>query len=250
MGDDSTTSATSVTLPSRFEGRRDLRVIRTETNIRKAFLELLRTKGFEKIRVQDITDAVMINRTTFYAHYRDKYELADHIIADFCSSLQHSIAQQLTQKGGTIPLPDRLTIIYDGILSDRETLEALWNLRTEKTSFNESLRDAAEYNYRRIHMTMAARADVTQQRAQAQSRTAPILPMRPQSQSPSQSHPLRQAQSRPQSAPDSVAIQARMFSSMAIGMIGYMLSTGTVITGHDMLRQFREFSQTLFDLYQ
>lgn len=50
----------------------DLRVLRTRKMITQAFFSLLRNKKFEKISIQEIADAAMINRATFYAHYANK----------------------------------------------------------------------------------------------------------------------------------------------------------------------------------
>lgn len=58
----------------------DKRVIRTRKLLSDAFLELMRTKEFQQITVQDITDRADINRATFYAHFTDKYALFDHAI--------------------------------------------------------------------------------------------------------------------------------------------------------------------------
>lgn len=61
----------------------DLRVLRTKTNIRKAFYELMKEKKFNKITVQDIADRAFINRNTFYLHYLDKDDLLEKI-SDEC----------------------------------------------------------------------------------------------------------------------------------------------------------------------
>jgi AcrR family transcriptional regulator len=49
----------------------DLRTRRTRLALRNALLDLIQTKGFDAIVVQDIADRAMINRVTFYKHYRD-----------------------------------------------------------------------------------------------------------------------------------------------------------------------------------
>lgn len=53
----------------------DLRVIRTKEAIRNALVDLIEEKGFEATTVKDITSKAKINRSTFYAHYQDKFDL-------------------------------------------------------------------------------------------------------------------------------------------------------------------------------
>lgn len=55
----------------------DLRVRKTRKNIENSFISLLKEKDFHKITVQDILDRALINRSTFYKHYMDKYQLAE-----------------------------------------------------------------------------------------------------------------------------------------------------------------------------
>ncbi|MEC0179944.1 TetR/AcrR family transcriptional regulator [Paenibacillus peoriae] len=65
---------------------KDLRIIKTQKVIRDAFIDLLDKNGFEAITVQEIANAAMINRSTFYLHYVDKYDLlqktADQALAN------------------------------------------------------------------------------------------------------------------------------------------------------------------------
>lgn len=49
-----------------------MRVKRTKQNIIHAFIELTKEKNISAITVQEIAQKAMINRATFYAHYRDK----------------------------------------------------------------------------------------------------------------------------------------------------------------------------------
>jgi AcrR family transcriptional regulator len=56
---------------------KDLRVRRTRKLIQQALMELTVEKGFSTITVQDIADRAMANRSTFYRHYLDKYDLLD-----------------------------------------------------------------------------------------------------------------------------------------------------------------------------
>lgn len=51
----------------------------TKTEIRKTFINLLNTKGFENLTVSDIARGSKINRGTFYLHYVDKYDLMEKL---------------------------------------------------------------------------------------------------------------------------------------------------------------------------
>ncbi|WP_125604578.1 TetR/AcrR family transcriptional regulator [Lapidilactobacillus bayanensis] len=51
----------------------------SKTNIKKAFVHLLQTKGLEALSVSDIARDAQINRGTFYMHYVDKYDLLAQI---------------------------------------------------------------------------------------------------------------------------------------------------------------------------
>ena len=55
----------------------DLRVRRTRLMLQEALLALTVEKGFAAITVRDITERAMVNRSTFYRHYLDKYDLLE-----------------------------------------------------------------------------------------------------------------------------------------------------------------------------
>lgn len=71
----------------------DIRVIKTRKLIYQTLLELMKEKTFEEIKVSDICSKAMINRSTFYAHYEDKYEL----LIDFLSNLKEEFAHELNE---------------------------------------------------------------------------------------------------------------------------------------------------------
>ncbi len=57
----------------------DRRVVRTRRSIEEAFLALRKKKALERITVRELCDAAGINKSTFYTHYRDIYDLSDAI---------------------------------------------------------------------------------------------------------------------------------------------------------------------------
>src|SRR3712207_497594 len=64
------------------EKRVDPRVKRTRELIVRAFSELVMEKGHRGLTVQEIAERAMVNRATFYAHFRDQYELLDYFISE------------------------------------------------------------------------------------------------------------------------------------------------------------------------
>jgi len=60
--------------------RLDPRIRRTRGLLQDALKRLLEEKEFDKITIQDITEAATLNRATFYAHYPDKFALLEELI--------------------------------------------------------------------------------------------------------------------------------------------------------------------------
>lgn len=69
----------------------DLRVIKTKKSLYEALLELMEEKPFEEIKVSDLCTKAIINRSTFYAHFDDKYTL----LADLIKELKESLKKEL-----------------------------------------------------------------------------------------------------------------------------------------------------------
>lgn len=59
----------------------DPRIRRTRALLQDALLKLMKEKDFEKISVQDISEAATVNRATFYDHYADKFALLECVAA-------------------------------------------------------------------------------------------------------------------------------------------------------------------------
>lgn len=61
------------------EKKTDRRTIKTRKAVYNALMELLSEKELRKITVQEISDLADINRTTFYKHFLDVYDLYDQL---------------------------------------------------------------------------------------------------------------------------------------------------------------------------
>lgn len=62
--------------------KEDPRVKRTRGLIVRAFGELIAEKGHTGLTVREIAARATVNRATFYAHFRDQYELFDHYVSE------------------------------------------------------------------------------------------------------------------------------------------------------------------------
>ena len=69
----------------------DLRIVKTKKGLFEALLTLMKQKNFDQIRVSDICGVSLINRSTFYAHYEDKYDL----LIELVENLQNTFLNEL-----------------------------------------------------------------------------------------------------------------------------------------------------------
>ncbi len=124
----------------------DLRVRKTRNNIESAFISLLKEKDFHKITVQDILDRALINRSTFYKHYMDKYQLAEILCEEVFEILKTGVRDRLDCD----TTEDALMVIKPmyQILSDRrEEIMALFTIHTETIHLYEDMYDFLQKSF-------------------------------------------------------------------------------------------------------
>jgi AcrR family transcriptional regulator len=83
----------------------DPRVLRTRQFLQDALISLIEEKGFENVKIQEITERAGLNRATFYLHYRDKNDL-----------LVKNMSYILEQLDQTVDIP--LEIDHDQLTTD------------------------------------------------------------------------------------------------------------------------------------
>ncbi len=89
----------------------DLRIIKTRKALKDALVELMNTKGFDKVTVQNLTTTAMVSRTTFYLHYLDKYDLLDKLENDVMLEMQ-SIVSPFIEQAKSI---ESLSLLFNNI---------------------------------------------------------------------------------------------------------------------------------------
>lgn len=67
----------------------------TDLKIREEFLKLLHKQPIEKITVSELCLRCRINRSTFYRHYEDLFQLLDKITAEAHAALFHDVIRNV-----------------------------------------------------------------------------------------------------------------------------------------------------------
>lgn len=106
---------------------------RTTRDITNAFLEILKNKPFEKIVISDILETAMINRSTFYAHFSDKYEVVEYLQEKYVTELLDLIDRHRLKNSIDLTQIDLLMREY--FLKNRESLTLLTKIHTQHIDF-------------------------------------------------------------------------------------------------------------------
>ncbi|MET3683903.1 AcrR family transcriptional regulator [Alkalibacillus flavidus] len=68
-----------------------MRQSRTKDHLKMALTVLIKDKGFHAVTVKDIVEQAKYNRSTFYVHYHDKYEVAEELLQELLTGLVESV---------------------------------------------------------------------------------------------------------------------------------------------------------------
>lgn len=77
----------------RLQPIQDRRIAKTRQVIYETFISLMSEKEFTQISIKDIINQANISRSTFYAHYQDKYDLLDKTIQEKLSELSELLIE-------------------------------------------------------------------------------------------------------------------------------------------------------------
>lgn len=110
--------------------KEDRRVRFTKMFLKESLVNLLENKPLSKITVKEICENADINRATFYAHFRDQYDLLENIkeeyIENILKNVNYNLDSSAKSKDNLVPLITEILIfIKDNaklgrlLLSDR-----------------------------------------------------------------------------------------------------------------------------------
>jgi AcrR family transcriptional regulator len=92
----------------------DLRIRRTRKMLQQAMIDLTIEIGFPAITVRDITERAMCNRSTFYRHYLDKFDLLNRYL-DEVLALTRKGDEEMEKNPNEHELPLGLMLLLDHI---------------------------------------------------------------------------------------------------------------------------------------
>ncbi|HET7090029.1 MAG TPA: TetR/AcrR family transcriptional regulator C-terminal domain-containing protein [Anaerolineae bacterium] len=140
----------------------DLRVRRTRKLLQKALIELTIEKGFADVTVHDITERAMVNRSTFYRHYLDKYDLLSQYIEELSELIESqdgeaSWADQPDQPPDQPPAG--LVHILKHVQANADFYRVMLGKKGDPALCAESFRRFIDRQFRRMVSSQAPQAD-------------------------------------------------------------------------------------------
>ena len=114
------------------EKKKDLRIIKTQNLLYASLIKLMKDKSFEEIKVADICNEAYINRSTFYSHYNDKYEL----LVDFINELKNNLLSSLEKNEHIVNTKDYYIEMIHLLLEHNESKKDIYSsiLKSNRSS--------------------------------------------------------------------------------------------------------------------
>ncbi|RXZ79151.1 TetR/AcrR family transcriptional regulator [Paenibacillaceae bacterium] len=134
---------------SPFKNMQDRRILKTNDAITGAFLTLISEKDFSEIIVKDITVRANVNRSTFYTHYQDKYDLRDKVMKEKLDCLA-SMTPVFQEQHDFETADLFFTALFEHIAAN-ESFYKVMLLQTEKGGFRDKMTEVVrDLCYKRI----------------------------------------------------------------------------------------------------
>lgn len=123
---------------------------RMDKVILNAFIELTAQMPFESITVQKIADTALISRYTFYAHFHDKYEVAERIQDDLYQEFIRLILQEIPAINAATPNRQQVmdVAILEFYQKHAARTQSIINIHTETIDFSGRIKTFLAENYK------------------------------------------------------------------------------------------------------
>lgn len=119
----------------------DLRVIKTLRQIDRALLDALKQMPFQKITVDILCRTAMINRSTFYKYYLDKFDLLEkyleRVLSEFREHANVSFINAVPSNIQDIIYMNSYKTTLEFIYSQKDEYLILWQASIDRQIYNE-----------------------------------------------------------------------------------------------------------------
>ena len=112
---------------------------RTDRDIQNAVIALLDKTNFEQITINDITKQAEINRSTFYLHFQDKYDVLENITQEYINEFT-KIIDKVTLKGEN-SFQNTDSLLKEYFAKNRENLLKLTKIKYFENDFETEVKD-------------------------------------------------------------------------------------------------------------
>lgn len=114
--------------------KEDLRIKRTRKLLCISLMDLMQTKSFEKLSVNDICEKAMVHRATFYNHFNDKNDLLNYALDDLQEELFEKSIEKETYSSQKEMFMALVECVIDFMTENRQKLKLIFNNSSEKMS--------------------------------------------------------------------------------------------------------------------
>ncbi len=102
----------------------DRRVKYTKLALKESLIDLLKIKSIDKITIKELCETADINRSTFYAHYKDQYDLMHLIEQELLADLK-AYLDSYNFKGYETESFQMIVSIFEYIVANAELCKVL-----------------------------------------------------------------------------------------------------------------------------
>lgn len=142
----------------------DVRVQRSRELLQHALFELVIEKGFTAVTVRDIARRAKVNRSTFYRHYLNKYDLLNR----YLDQLQRHVAEAASRAENTAVrerVPGGLLLLVQHIQEHAPFYRVMLGTQGDQ-AFTHRFRQVSEQRYRSSsHASLTGALRKTRQRS-------------------------------------------------------------------------------------
>lgn len=140
--------------------KEDVRIQRTRKLLQQALIDLTVEMGFTSITVRDITNRAMVNRSTFYRYYLDKFDLLNQYMDEVqAATREAALLAEKTKQSTSERVPSGLLVLVKQVEANADFYRIMLG-RNGDPAFVEGFRQNSEGRYRYLFSQHPSAADV------------------------------------------------------------------------------------------